>query len=197
VSVESAPHSFTTESIDVSGYGFTPYSRANISLDGRVVRASVPIDELGQLPLRRIAAPVQESGQRRFVVSAYDANSPYMAPLRRARVSALAVRLRPRRARPSQRVRFRGRGFTDRGAVYAHYLRRGRLLRSVRLAPAPSGACGTFTARRRQFPFRPHEGTYLVQIDQHRRLTDDGPLVKLTIDVRRRPTQPDQRRALP
>jgi hypothetical protein len=104
-------------------------------------------------------------------------------------VTALSVKVRPRRARPSQRVRFRGRGFTDLGAIYAHYIRRGKLLKTVRLATASSGACGTFTARRRQFPFRPELGTYLVQIDQHHRLTDDGPLFKLTIDVRRRPAQ--------
>jgi hypothetical protein len=116
--------------------------------------------------------------------------------MQRARVSALSVKLRPQRARPSQRVRFSGRGFTDRGGVFAHYLRRGRLIRTVRLAKGASGSCGTFSVHRRQFPFRAHQGTYLLQIDQHRRLTDDGPLVKLTIDVRRRPALSPQVRRL-
>jgi hypothetical protein len=39
----------------------------------------------------------------------------------------------------------------------------------------------------RQFPFRPHRGVWLVQVDQHRKLSDRGPLVQLTVDVRRRP----------
>ncbi len=187
VSVETAPGSFTTETVDISGFGWTPHSRVDLSVDGALVLPGVAVDESGVLAPRQASAPVMRRGQRRFTVVATDARSPYWMSIRDAFVSALAVRAKPKRARPTQKVRFRGRGFTDRGTIYAHYLRRGRLVKTVRFG-RPSGACGTFSVRRRQFPFRPRTGTYLVQIDQHRRLTDDGPLVRLTIDVRRRPS---------
>jgi hypothetical protein len=161
----------------------------NVTIDGEMALTGVPVDERGELAPRRVSAPVRHAGQGRFLLEAYDPQAPDAVARQRAFVSALAVKVRPRRARPSQRVHFRGRGFTDRGAIYAHYLRRGALLKTVRLAQVSSGACGTFKAHRRQFPFRPDIGTYLLQIDQHRPLTDDGPLVKLSIDVRRRPAQ--------
>jgi hypothetical protein len=189
VSVESEPGMFTTENVMVSGYGFRPDSSVNIAVDGVVVRGALA-DSDGELAPHPVSAPVQHQGQRPFRVRARDPEVRGYVAKQRALVSALAVKIRPRRARPDQRVRFIGRGFTDRGAIFAHYLRRGRLIKTVRLTTAPSGKCGTFKAHRRQFPFRPRQGTYLVQIDQHRRLTDDGPLVKLTIDVRRRPALP-------
>jgi hypothetical protein len=189
VSVETAAHTWATERVTASGYGFRPGASVDVTLDNLVVLSNLVVDDTGQLPPHGFDAPVRHHGQRRFTVGAYDREDPSIVATQRALVSALAVRVHPRRARPSQKVHFVGRGFTDRGAIYAHYSRHGRLLRTVRLARASSGPCGTFSARRRQFPFRPRQGAYLVQIDQHRRLTDDGPLVRLTIDVRRRPAQ--------
>jgi hypothetical protein len=189
VSVESEPNMFTTENVMVSGYGFRPGASVDIVVDGVVARNAL-VDSNGELHQHPVSAPVQHEGQRRFNVKVRDTDDRGWVAERRALVSALAVKVRPRRARPDQRVQFVGRGFTDRGAIFAHYLRRGKLIKTIRLKTAPSGKCGTFKAHRRQFPFRPRQGTYLVQIDQHRRLTDDGPLVKLTIDVRRRPALP-------
>ena len=89
-------------------------------------------------------------------------------------VTALAVRRPPEPARPSQRVRFRGRGFTGAGADL-------RPLRPPRGAapdgPArrrrPSGACGTLLASRRpQFPFTPAEGIWRSRSTSTPTLTD-------------------------
>ena len=60
-------------------------------------------------------------------------------PTRSRRVSnvtAFDVSISPSTAAPSSRVRFRGRGFTQPGAVYGHYLYRGHVRKTVRLAQA-------------------------------------------------------------
>lgn len=52
--------------------------------------------------------------------------------------------------------------------LYAHYLRDGRLVRTVRLM-VPAGPCGDATAQMREFPFRPvPAGTYRVLFSPHR-----------------------------
>jgi hypothetical protein len=67
-------------------------------------------------------------------------------------------------------VRFRGRGFTGPGAVYGHYLNRGRVRKTVKLARHPGAPCGTFSVKRRQIPVRkPRLGQWLLQIDQQRK----------------------------
>jgi hypothetical protein len=84
-------------------------------------------------------------------------------------------------------VRFRGRGFTGPGAVYAHYVFKGVSHKTVRLA-GPQGACGSFARRIRQFPFRarPKVGTWTIQFDQQRHYTADAPVfVRLPIKVSR------------
>ena len=93
----------------------------------------------------------------------------------------------PARARTGARVRFRGRGFTAPGAVYAHYIYKGISYKSVRIAK-PAGACGSFSRKVRQFPFRgrPKVGTWIIQFDQQRRYSPTAPvLVRLPIKVSR------------
>lgn len=52
--------------------------------------------------------------------------------------------------------------------LYAHYLRDGRLVRTVRLM-IPAGPCGDATAQMPEFPFRPvPAGTYRVLFSPHR-----------------------------
>ncbi len=102
-------------------------------------------------------------------------------------MTALSVGVHPSRARPQEVVRISGRGFTSAAPIYAHYVRRGALRRSVQLAAQPKGACGRFSVKRPQFPFKPGEGTWRIQVDQHSDLSTEGPLVTLSVDVRRRP----------
>ena len=55
-------------------------------------------------------------------------------------MTAFDVSISPSTAAPSSRVRFSGRGFTQPGAVYGHYLYRGRVRKTVRLAKRARGA---------------------------------------------------------
>jgi hypothetical protein len=184
LSVATAPQTYVTESAAVGGQGFDPGSTVDIRLDGETV-ATVTVDASGVLAPQAVAAPVVTAGQHPFSVTVADHGTGAAEGTLTSLVSALAVRARPRTARPDRRVRFSGRGFTATTPVYAHYLRKGVLRRTVRLA-APTGPCGTFSVRRRQFPFRPALGAWTVQFDQAPTVSADGPLVRLSIAVRRR-----------
>jgi hypothetical protein len=73
--------------------------------------------------------------------------------------------------------------------VYAHYLLKGRLRKTVQLATTAL-PCGTFDVRRRQLPVkRPQTGRWFVQIDQEAvwHKTPSGVSFRLTIDVARSP----------
>ena len=112
------------------------------------------------------------------------ANAP--AATGTSRVTPLSVTIRPTRARPSSRVRFRGRGFTGKGRVYAHYRYKGRTRKRVSFKPR--GACGTFTARKRQIPVaRVRTGEWTVQFDQQKKYErkPDTAFVRLKIIVSR------------
>ena len=191
VSVESAPDAYTTEGMAVSGTGFDPGERLQIMLDGATVVSGLTAAEDGTLAPQPLNAPVQPAGERAFAITLVREADGVVRATAGSRVTALGVKVRPKRARPRRRVRFKGRGFTYAAPVYAHYVRKGLLYRTVRLVDAPTGACGTFSVRRAQFPFSPSEGVWRIQIDQHTDLTADGPLVNLAVDVKRRPlTQP-------
>jgi hypothetical protein len=187
VAVQTTMDTYSTESMLIGGHGFSPDSTVDVSVDGEMVLAGQRVDSAGVLPGQLASAPIITDGERPFSVTLTERGAPYNLVTSSSKVSALTVKVRPKRAAPSHRVRFRGRGFTSTGAIYAHYLRRGKLRRTVRLAKAPKGDCGTFSVRRPQFPFRPRQGVWRVQVDQRHRLTDEGPLVNLRIDVRRRP----------
>ncbi len=87
-----------------------------------------------------------------------------------SRVTRLSVTQTPSRAATRDRVRFRGRGFTDLTLpVYAHYVFAGKSQKTVRLG-MPTGPCGLFSIKRRQFPFKnsPRRGVWTIQFDQER-----------------------------
>jgi hypothetical protein len=74
--------------------------------------------------------------------------------------------------------------------VYAHYLFRGHLRKTVRLVRRPKTPCGAFSRRARQIPLRrPHTGQWTVDFDQRRRYVGVVPPVRdrLIITVRRVP----------
>src|SRR3954447_7387038 len=133
----------TREGIDVGGSGFTPGSTVDLSVDGAVQR-TVQAHAGGNLPAQVLQAPHQPKGQRAFAVVAAERGNPANSVTLGSNVTALNLGVQPRMARPSQRVTFRGRGFTRPGRVYAHYLFKGRLRRTVTLAAGTKGPCGTF-----------------------------------------------------
>ena len=177
------------ERVAITAQGLTRNGTATVALDGAVVADQAAIDPMGVLT-GSVQAPFQERGQRPFTLSITDNSNPALVLTAQSLVTALDVRVTPADARPSRRVRFHGRGFTGANpAVYAHYVRKGRLRKTVQLAEA-AGPCGTFDVRRRQLPIRrPATGRWMVQIDQDRawHKTPASVSVQLTIDVTRSP----------
>jgi hypothetical protein len=175
------------EAVDVGGSGFAPGAIVDVAIDGAVVR-TVQADALGNLPPQVLQAPHQARGERAFSLTAAQRGNPANAVTLTSNVTALNLGVWPQRARPSRRVSFRGRGFTGAGGVYAHYLFKGRLRKTVTLTSAVAGPCGTFKARRRQIPVRhPQTGTWTLQVDQQRRYSraPDSVFVRLSIVVQR------------
>jgi hypothetical protein len=155
------------ERVAVAGSGFTPGAVLDVALDGRVV-GTATADAAGALGPQAVQAPFVARGSRTFGLTVAERGDPSSAVEVRARVTALVAELVPTPHLPRQRVRWRGRGFTGPGALYVHYVHKGRHHRTVRLG-RPSGPCGAFAVKARQFPFRPRTGRWVVRIDQQQR----------------------------
>jgi hypothetical protein len=185
--VTAGPDATQRELIDINAQGFTKNGTATVAIDGAVIQNNAALDPTGALQ-GSVPAPFQPSGQRLFTLSITDNANPALAVSTQSLVSTVDVKVTPKNARPARRVRFRGRGFTKGTAVYAHYLRKGKVRKTVLLA-TPATPCGTFDVRHRLLPVkRPQTGTWKVQIDQDR-VWQATPLVsvELTIDVTRSP----------
>jgi hypothetical protein len=104
-----------------------------------------------------------------------------------SKVTRLSVDQVPAKASTREKVRFRGRGFTDLKTVYAHYVFAGKSRKTVRIG-LPTGDCGLFSSKRRQFPFKksPQVGVWTIQFDQEPAYNPKAALrVPMTIKVRK------------
>ena len=182
---EGEPDVVTRESLDLSGSGFSAGALVDVSLDGKVDR-TIQADPSGNLPPQVLQSPYRARGQGAFTLTAAERGNPANAVTLPSRTTALELNLRPKRAKPARRIRFSGSGFTAQRAVWAHYLYRGKLRKTVRLVRRIDNPCGTFSVRRRQIPVkRPKLGRWRLQVDQQRRYSraPDGVNVRADIDV--------------
>ena len=151
----------TRENVRVEAAGFTPGATVQVAIDGVVVRDDVVALPDGTVS-GGVSAPYRARGERPFALTVTERDKPANTVTATSRVTALAMRLQPREAAPSRKVRFLGRGFTDGERVYAHYLRAGKLAphrlargaqgaRAARSAPgagrSPSSTPGTGSGR--------------------------------------------------
>ena len=176
----------TRESVPVHGTGFTPGETVTVAIDGVVVQEGVVVTTDGEV-IGDVPAPHQRRGERPFTLSVTEVNQPANTASATSRVTALALRLKPRSAAPSRRVRFVGRGFTDGTEVFAHYVRAGKLRKTVALG-APEGPCGRIAVKRRQIPIeRPATGRWWLYVDNQPTYSPEpvSVFVRLAITVRR------------
>ena len=176
------------EMIRVHAAGFTPESVLDLYIEGQLVDSGIA-DEFGETRAS-IPAPFQGragGGERPFTLAVVERDNPVNVASTASRVTNLAVTLRPNPAKPSRRVRFRGRGFTKQAPVFAHYVFGGELQKTVRLVRRPIGDCGVFRVKRRQIPIRKARvGDWTLQIDQQRRWAERpaSNMQRMTIKVR-------------
>jgi hypothetical protein len=177
----------TRESLDLAGNGFTAGSLIDVSFNGKLDR-TIQTDAAGNLPPQILQSPYQAKGQGTFTLTAAERGNPANTVALPSRTTALTLKLKPKRARPSTRIRFKGAGFTAQKAVWAHYLYKGKVQKTVRLVKRIKNPCGTFSVKRKQIPIkRPKLGVWRLQVDQQKRYSraPDGVNVRADIKVQK------------
>jgi hypothetical protein len=175
------------ETMRLRATGFTPLAAVDLFFDGGRRVTSFDANAVGAVKMRE-QAPYQSSGERPLTITLREHLHPENVVTATTRVTALRVKLRPKRAATSDEIRFTGRGFTQHKAIWGHYLFRDRLQKTVRFAAGPATACGTFSVRRRQIPIeRPRPGAWKLQVDQQKRWSPqpDSVFFPVPITVRR------------
>jgi hypothetical protein len=178
-----------SEGMAILASGFTPNANVELTIDGVTYDggSALQANADGALPLGPIPAPFVAKGTRKFTLTLTEIENPANTVSTTAKSTALGVKLKPKEARPSRRIRFKGSGFTERKPIWAHYVYKGELRKTVRMARRPRGDCGGFKARRRQIPVkRPGLGNWTIQFDQSRRFKDPEvePLVFVRLAIR-------------
>jgi len=188
------------EPMTVQGTGYTPGGEVSlfIGANGRLGGTTVTADPQGAFSTR-IAAPDLRDFDARpprgdFFISANDhtrvdaagdappdENSVAATQLLISQFDADVARWNttgPARGVPRRTMVVRATGWSGLGtALYAHYLRSGRVVRSVRVGRL-TGACGDLTRRMREFPFRPvRPGTYRVVFTASARFRASDPSI--------------------
>jgi hypothetical protein len=184
ISVTQPTGSKITEPLDLAGNGFTAGSLVDVSFDGRLDR-TIQADAAGNLPPQILQSPYQAKGQGTFTLTAAERGNPANTVALPSRTTALTLKLKPKRARPSARIRFKGAGFTAQKAVWAHYLYKGKVRKTVRLVKRIKNPCGTFSAKRKQIPIkRPKLGVWRLQVDQQKRYSRAPAGVNVRADIK-------------
>jgi hypothetical protein len=184
ISVTQPTGSKVTEPLELAGNGFTAGSLIDVAFDGKLDR-TIQADAAGNLPPQTLQSPYQAKGQGTFTLTAAERGNPANTVALPSRTTALTLKLKPKRARPSTRIRFKGAGFTAQKAVWAHYLYKGKVRKTVRLVKRIKNPCGTFSVKRKQIPIkRPKLGVWRLQVDQQKRYSRAPEGVNVRADIK-------------
>jgi hypothetical protein len=162
-----------SEGMVITASGFQANAKVDLTINGEAPPGGTGLqaDPSGALgPLPEIPVPFVEQGAKDFLVTLTEEGNETNTVSVTSRTVALDVSVKPRVAKPSSIVRFKGGGFTvpDRG-VWAHYISPRGKVRTVRMART-GGRCGTWKKRARQIPVRrARPGQWIVQFDQSRK----------------------------
>jgi hypothetical protein len=185
------------EGVQITAAGFTPNSKVDlaVTLDGQphMTQPGLQTDPAGNLNVapEQLGAPFVASGIHDFAITLTQQGNAANTATATSKTAALGLSVKPRRARPSKVIRFKGSGFTGSKGVYAHYVYRNKVRKTVRMV-RKTNTCGTWLAHRRQIPVRnPKPGLWTVQFDQSKRYIDatkpgnalDSVFVRLDISV--------------
>jgi hypothetical protein len=172
------------EYVTVNASGFTPLTKVDVFIDN-IQQPEVPLAAFDGSISGMVRAPFPEVPQRAFELRLTEEGSnPPSSATADSMVTRLSVEQVPKQAQTNSRVRFRGRGFTQALPVYAHYVFAGKSRKTVNLG-MPAQACGLFSVKRKQFPFkkRPQVGVWTIQFDQSPKYDPRAP-VRFPLNVR-------------
>jgi hypothetical protein len=183
-----------SEGMNILASGFTPNSSVDLTIDGQAPAGGTGLQAgaQGELPIAGFPAPFVPRGSRPFTLTLTEAGNPANTVSTTSRSTALGVKLKPNEARPSDKIRFKGSGFTDPKPIWAHYIYKGKVRKTVRMARKPR-ACGGFKKRARQIPVRrPRLGLWTIQFDQSKQFVDPAttPIVFVRLAIRIRLVRP-------
>ncbi|HEU0024043.1 MAG TPA: hypothetical protein VFQ12_05410 [Thermoleophilaceae bacterium] len=154
------------ESVNLLGAGFSPNGNVTIAKDGVPFNTTLLTDPTGGFVGALKLA--QDTRQSRRTYTATDTTDPNLVATTRLTVSAVEVKVTPDSGAPGKVLRIGARGFTDGKTLYAHVVRKGKLLRNVRIGRL-KGACSKLVVRKRLFRQKARLGTYRIQFDAKRR----------------------------
>jgi hypothetical protein len=175
------------EFIDVETAGFTPLADVDVYLDDILQTGVAAKATLDGRVIGKVQAPFPQTPQRTFTLRLTEHNAVANTVAATSMVTRVSVEQLPEAAKTSDRVRFKGRGFTKPAPIYAHYVFAGKSRRTVELG-MPENACGLFSVKRKQFPFKksPRVGVWTIQFDQEQRYNPVADVrVPLTIKVKK------------
>jgi hypothetical protein len=169
--------------------GFRPASTVDTTVAGEPMVNLLPDGNGGaSAPFTPLASP--DRGDVEETLLATDANqSPVLTAQTTYRVTATAVTMTPRRAKPSAKVTWKLSGF-GLGTAYLHVARRNAAGKTVTVKTLKLGAlaapCGALTVRTKQLPLpRPEKGrVYELRFSIHRSATATA-YVKRTVRAAR------------
>jgi hypothetical protein len=155
--------------ITAAGNGFTPGGPVNYTFDGQLSASGVA-DGAGNVSQALVAPTLTGTTiQHTFSLAAQDQTNPANAATASVTVTKLTATLKPRRARPSKKIKFGIYGMPPGATVYLHYVFHGKS-RATRKLGKPKAPCGTLTVRKRFFPMsRPKAGTWTFQFDNKKK----------------------------
>ena len=178
--------------------GFTPFSEVDVYIDD-ILQIQPPRSLRDGTIVGQVLAPFQEEGTGPFTLRLSEVEQADEHVITRDDDGHAARRSSSRRRgrRRAQRVRFKGRGFTDRRRARVRALR----VRGQGRASRSGSACrraraGRSTFKRTQFPFKksPRRGNWTIQFDQHPRY-DPKAAVRVPMTIRVADERPKQESA--
>ena len=183
-----------SEGMNIAASGFTPNATVDLTVDGSPYPGGddLQANQFGRLPIPPLPAPFIAKGSREFQITLTEVGNPANTVSTTTRSTALNVGVKPKEAKPSDRIRFKGRGFTDDAPIWAHYIYKGKVRKTVRMARKPR-SCGRFKKRARQIPVkRPRLGDWTIQFDQSQQFVDPEvtPIVFVRLAIRIRLVRP-------
>jgi hypothetical protein len=155
------------ETVNLLGTGFTPNLPSGISVtkDGQFI-GPLSTDPTGSLNGRLTLG--QRNGKRTSTYTATDTSNPTLTATDQITVSEVDVRLRPSSGAPGRLVTIGAVGFTTGRTLWAHIVRRDRVLRHIKIGRLRR-ACHNLKKKRRLLRQNAALGVYTVQFDAHRK----------------------------